>query len=138
MALHQENVILLGAGSGIAPFLGFLDQESFFGGGGEIPSWVERPQFRYCQYVFVAREIEQLSWLSQYLSRFAKSVRRKREDWEAKRVRVGLHLYLTKKKGVEKSPSILLKRLRSRSMQNFRQAAEQREEIELGQLEGVE
>ena len=94
--------------------------------------------------MFVAREIEQLSWLSQYLSRFAKGVRRQREEWEGAGVRVSLHLYLTKKKNVEKSPSILLKRLRQRNFDNLRKEVEDRDTLkELGeaeqeQLEGEE
>ena len=59
-------------------------------------------------------------------------------------MRVSLHLYLTKKKNVEKSPSILLKRLRQRNFNNLRKEVEDRDtlkemgEAEQEQLEGEE
>jgi ferredoxin-NADP reductase len=63
-----NNVILIGAGSGIAPFLSLLE-EVMLQDKGENHSY----KFESAYLIFVARSGEQVSWVSNYLSHMLNS-----------------------------------------------------------------
>ena len=66
--MERENLILIGAGSGIAPFLPFLEEAMRMDKGKENNYLAKNQNFcKSCFLVFVAREGEQISWVSNYL-----------------------------------------------------------------------
>ena len=60
--MHRKNIILVGAGSGISPYLPLLEDaiRSDKGKGGLL-------DFESVRVIFVARDGEQVSWISNYL-----------------------------------------------------------------------
>lgn len=97
MAANRRRIILIGAGSGIAPFLAFLDDQQVKAEGGRMrdgelaKSYVE--EFRStekCHLILTSRDADQFSWLSPYLDR----IMRKDTIFE----KIQLHLYLTSTK----------------------------------------
>ena len=60
--MTKKNVILIGAGSGIAPYLPVLDEIMRFDQGK-----AHEYDFTNATLIFIAREGEQVSWISNYL-----------------------------------------------------------------------
>lgn len=60
--MHRKNIILVGAGSGISPYLPLLEDaiRSDKGKGNMF-------NFESVRIIFVARDGEQVSWISNYL-----------------------------------------------------------------------
>ena len=65
--MDRKNLILIGAGSGIAPFLPFLEEVIRHEKGKEDSLLNNTKYLQSCLLVFVAREGEQVSWVSNYL-----------------------------------------------------------------------
>ena len=66
--MERENLIMIGAGSGIAPFLPFLEEAMRLDKGKENNYLAQNQNFwKSCFMIFVAREGEQISWVSNYL-----------------------------------------------------------------------
>jgi predicted ferric reductase len=96
--MERKNLILVGAGSGIAPFLPFLEEAiRLEQGKSNVLS-----QSKYCQscfLIFVAREGEQISWVSNYLFHMLKS--------ECVIPQFEFYIYITMNKNWETLPSFL-------------------------------
>jgi len=92
--MDRSNVVLIGAGSGIAPYLPLLEEIIRFD--------IGKPHnynFNSATLVFIAREGEQISWISNYLfhllsSNFVNSF-------------LNIRIYVTLKKNSETVPSFL-------------------------------
>lgn len=76
MAVQRRRLILIGAGSGIAPFLAFLDDQQVKAEGGRMRNGrlaeSYREEFAACEkahLIFTSRDADQFSWLSPYLDR---------------------------------------------------------------------
>ena len=96
-AVNRRRLILIGAGSGIAPFLAMLDDQQHAAQGrisrrdGVSEDFVE--EFKYTEkahLVFISRDADQFSWLSPYIDKIMAS-----RSFNRKLV---LHLYLTRVK----------------------------------------
>lgn len=106
MAALRRNLIFIGAGSGIAPFLAFLDDQQILARGG-CPSMKDRAKtyrpdystYEKAHLIFISRDADQLSWLSPYLDQIMDN-----EDISDK---FELHVYLTCKKKIDTLPSFL-------------------------------
>ncbi|CAI2386629.1 unnamed protein product [Moneuplotes crassus] len=98
MAARRKRIILIGAGSGIAPFLAFLDDQQIAAEGGRKTvggdvSQIYKEEFRSTEkahLILTSRDADQFSWLSPYIDRIMSS--KKFSD------KVHLHLYLTSTK----------------------------------------
>lgn len=94
MASFRKNLIFIGAGSGIAPFLAFLDDQQILVRGGCKSSGKTESEFipdfsRYekAHLIFISRDADQLSWLSPYLDQIM--------DNEEISMKFELHVFLT-------------------------------------------
>ncbi|CAI2386301.1 unnamed protein product [Moneuplotes crassus] len=98
MAARRKRIILIGAGSGIAPFLAFLDDQQIAAEGGRKTvgggvSKTYKEEFRSTEkahLILTSRDADQFSWLSPYIDRIMNS-----QSFSDK---VHLHLYLTSTK----------------------------------------
>jgi hypothetical protein len=106
MAALRRNLIFVGAGSGIAPFLAFLDDQQILVRGGckNLKSGKKEYKPDYSTYekahlIFISRDADQLSWLSPYLDQIM--------DNEEISMKFELHIYLTCKKKIDTLPSFL-------------------------------
>lgn len=97
MAANRRRLILIGAGSGIAPFLAFLDDQHVKAEGGRMRDGElaksYREEFRSTEkahLILTSRDADQFSWLSPYLDRIMKN------DHVFDKIQ--LHLYLTSTK----------------------------------------
>jgi predicted ferric reductase len=106
MAALRKNLILIGAGSGIAPFLAFLDDQQILVRGGCKAGKSKKENYRpdYASYekahlIFISRDADQLSWLSPYLDQIM--------DNEDVSMKLELHVYLTCKKKIDTLASFL-------------------------------
>lgn len=98
MAARRKRIILIGAGSGIAPFLAFLDDQQIAAEGGRKTAGGDLSKTYQEEYrstekahlILSSRDADQFSWLSPYIDRIM-----------AERIfsdKVHLHLYLTSTK----------------------------------------
>lgn len=94
MAANRRRLILIGAGSGIAPFLAFLDDQQVKAEGGRMRDGElaksYREEFASCEkahLILTSRDADQFSWLSPYLDR----IMGKDQVFD----KIELHLYLT-------------------------------------------
>jgi len=94
MAVTKKRIILIGAGSGIAPFLSVLDDQQVAAEGGRMrngnlaASYIE--EFRDVEkihLIFTSRESDTFSWLSPFIDRIMES-----DKFSTK---IELHLHLT-------------------------------------------
>ncbi|CAI2381024.1 unnamed protein product [Moneuplotes crassus] len=89
-----KNVVLVGAGSGIAPFLPLVDEIIRFDLG-KSHSY----DFNSCTLIFIAREGEQVSWISNYLLHLIST--------DFINSFLNIQIYITLKKNSETVPSFL-------------------------------
>ena len=92
--MHRKNVILVGAGSGISPYLPLLEDaiRSDKGKGSLF-------EFESVRVIFVARDGEQVSWISNYLFHLIES------EWIIPQLQ--LYIFITLHKEVRSFPSFL-------------------------------
>ena len=97
MAANRRKLIMVGAGSGIAPFLAFLDDQQIKAEGGRIKDGElaksYREEFALCEkahLILTSRDADQFSWMSPYLDRIMSNDRISDK--------IELHLYLTSTK----------------------------------------
>ena len=97
MAQRRRRIILIGAGSGIAPFLALLDDQQVAAEGGRMrdgqlaKSYIE--EYRSTEkahLILTSRDADQFSWLSPFIDKIMKS--------DMNTDKVELHLYLTSTK----------------------------------------
>ena len=83
--MNRKNIILIGAGSGISPYLPLLEEVIRFSQG-------KSSQFNFesARVIFVARDGEQISWISNYLFHLIKS------DWSIPQVEFYVFITLHK------------------------------------------
>lgn len=94
MAAKRRRIILIGAGSGIAPFLAFLDDQQVKAEGGRMRDGELAKSYKEeykstekAHLILTSRDADQFSWLSPYLDRIMQK--------DALNDKVELHLYLT-------------------------------------------
>ena len=97
MATQRKRIAMIGAGSGIAPFLAFLDDQQIKAEGGRKNDGVlaksYKEEFRGCKnahLILASRDADQFTWISPYLDR----IMRKDVIFD----KIQLHLYLTSTK----------------------------------------
>jgi hypothetical protein len=97
MAQRRKRIILIGAGSGIAPFLALLDDQQVAAEGGRkrdgelAKSYIE--EYKHtdkAHLILTSRDADQFSWLSPYMDRILSE--------DAISDKIVLHLYLTSTK----------------------------------------
>lgn len=94
---------MIGAGSGIAPFLAFLDEEQI------QTEYSKNTSFRLNKYtdyekahlVFISRDVDQFSWISPYLDKILEG-----ESIDSLK-KLKLHIFLTMKKKIDTLASFL-------------------------------
>lgn len=94
MAQRRRRIILIGAGSGIAPFLALLDDQQVAAEGGRMRDGElaksYREEYRYTEkahLILTSRDADQFSWLSPYVDKILSQ--------ESISDKIQLHLYLT-------------------------------------------
>ena len=97
MAARRRRIILIGAGSGIAPFLALLDDQQVAADGGRKRNGVLAASYKEeyrdtekAHLILTSRDADQLSWLSPYLNKIMSN--------DGLTDKVELHLYLTSTK----------------------------------------
>ena len=97
--VDRENLLLIGAGSGIAPFLPILDEaiRAERGKDGNLFEQEKAPKSVFL--VFIAREGEQISWVSNYIFHLLSS--------ECLIPQFDFYIYITMQKNCETLPSFL-------------------------------
>jgi hypothetical protein len=105
MAAKRRRIILIGAGSGIAPFLAFLDDQQVKAEGGRMKDGELAKSYKEeyrstekAHLILTSRDADQFSWLSPYLDRIMQK--------DSLSDKVELHLYLTST-NCESLPSFL-------------------------------
>lgn len=103
-ASYRNNLVLVGAGSGIAPFLAFMEEQQRVAQelskeNYEVFREITFNNFDQAHLVFICRENDQLSWISSFLQTIilSKTLNKK----------IKVHLYLTLKKNAKTLPSFL-------------------------------
>lgn len=92
--MDKRNIILIGAGSGIAPYLPMFEEIIRFDEGKS-----NKYNFNSATVVFIAREGEQVSWISNYLHHLLSS--------DFINSFLNIRIYITLKKNSETVPSFL-------------------------------
>lgn len=92
--MSKKDIVLVGAGSGIAPYLPILEEIIRFDRGKS-----HNYQFDSATLVFIAREGEQISWLSNYLFHLLSS--------DNIKTTLNIKIFITLKKDLETLPSFL-------------------------------
>jgi len=90
MAAYRRRLIMIGAGSGIAPFLSLLDDQQMAAQNNHKLAQTQEEEFKYIEkahLVFISRDADQFSWLSPYIDKMM--------DSEVFNQKLELHLYLT-------------------------------------------
>ena len=97
MAANRRKLIMVGAGSGIAPFLAFLDDQQIKAEGGRMREGDLAKSYREeyalwekAHLILTSRDADQFSWMSPYLDRIMSNDKISNK--------VELHLYLTSTK----------------------------------------
>lgn len=97
MAARRRRVILIGAGSGIAPFLALLDDQQVAAEGGRTKNGVLAASYKEeykdtekAHLILTSRDADQFAWLSPYVDRIMGA--------DGLSDKVELHLYLTSTK----------------------------------------
>ncbi len=104
LAAQRKNLVMVGAGSGIAPFLAFLDEEQIqiehkkTGGQFQLPTVAD---YDKAHLVFISRDVDQFSWISPYLDRILDG------DEISSLKKLKLHVYLTLRRKVDTLASFL-------------------------------
>ncbi len=92
--MDQKNVVLIGAGSGIAPFLPLVEEIIRFDLGK-----THHYNFNSATLIFIAREGEQVSWISNYLLHLLST--------DFINSFLNIRIFITLKKNSENVPSFL-------------------------------
>ena len=92
--MDRRNIVLIGAGSGIAPYLPLLEEIIRFDTGKS-----HNYNFNSATLIFIAREGEQVSWISNYLFHLLSG--------EFMNNFLNIRIYITLKKNSETVPSFL-------------------------------
>lgn len=92
--MDKRNIILIGAGSGIAPYLPMFEEIIRFDEGKS-----NKYNFNSATVVFIAREGEQVSWISNYLHHLLSS--------DFINSFLNIRIYITLKRNSETVPSFL-------------------------------
>lgn len=104
MANDRKNVIYVGTGSGVAPFLSFIEDHQIVASNlskhnMEILTKTTTSNFNHAHICLICRDPEQMSWISEYLDAII--------GFEALADKVTFHLYLTVRKEINNLPSFL-------------------------------
>lgn len=92
--MDKKNIVLIGTGSGIAPYLPLLEEIIRFDKGKS-----NHYNFNSATLIFIAREGEQVSWISNYLYHFLST--------DFINSYLNIKIYITLKKNAETVPSFL-------------------------------
>ena len=92
--MDRRNIVLIGAGSGIAPYLPLLEEMIRFDTGKS-----HNYNFNSATLIFIAREGEQVSWISNYLFHLLSG--------DFVNSFLNIQIYITLKKNSETVPSFL-------------------------------
>ena len=94
-AVYHKNIILIGAGSGIAPYLSLLDEQSYMAD--ELCDLnSKRKHFRAftrCHVIFIVRSSDEISWISNFISKMLNK--------SAVNSKIQFHIYLTQRKKLQ-------------------------------------
>lgn len=92
--MDKKSIVMIGAGSGIAPFLPLVEEIIRFDLGK-----THQYNFNTATLIFIAREGEQVSWISNYLLHMIST--------DYINTFLNIHIYITLKKNSETIPSFL-------------------------------